>query len=153
MGAHNEEPLNWGYNCLTPGIHHGRPETIWNLPLFQAAYMFGENELRELVLARIYNDAMQFVEYADIVSTVSTTPEWAAKVKEHSEEIYLHTLKRKIGEIAKYYQSPQWQHEQQGVVERVQKDKLNPHFDPRHPHDSINLLCRIIGTSAEREVS
>src|SRR3954464_6788954 len=58
-----ESKINWGYNCLTAGIHHGRPEPLWNLPLFQASMMFGTDGLKHLVVARIFTDAMQFVEH------------------------------------------------------------------------------------------
>jgi hypothetical protein len=41
-----ESKINWGYNCLTAGIHHGRPEPLWNLPLLQAFMMFGVDGLK-----------------------------------------------------------------------------------------------------------
>lgn len=150
--------INWGFNCLTAGVHHGRPEALWNLPLFQAAYMFGQEELQDLVLARIYNDAMQYVEYSPFthMGTGETTrfdQEWAERVRAHAEEHYLHTLKIKVGEVSKYYQSPEWKHDQQMVVQRVKANKLGPGYEPRHPHDSINLLCRILGTGASLDAS
>jgi len=149
-----EPKINWGFNCLTVGIHHGRPETIWNLTLVQASYMFREFTLRDLVLARIYNDAMQFVENGTpaVVGPV-IDQEWADKLRVYAEEHYRSTLQHKVGEISQYYQSGGWQDEQQRIVERVRANKLNPHFDPRHPHDSINMLCRILGTKASRAVS
>lgn len=142
--------INWGFNCLTIGIHHGRPEAIWNLPLFQAAYMFGKEDLQELVLARIFNDAMQFVENGE---EPRFDKNWAEQVRAHAEEHYMRTLQHKIGEISTYYQSPEWLRDRQSVVERVKANKLGPGFQPLHPHDSINLLCRILGTSASRAVS
>lgn len=146
--------INWGFNCLTVGIHHGRPEALWNLPLFQAAYMFRKEELQELVIARIYNDAMQFVEHGnhEVVDPV-VTPEWAEQVKSHAKESYMRTLQHKVGEISKYYQSLEWLRDQQMVVERVKANKLGRGYDPRHSHDSLNLLCRILGTSASRKAT
>lgn len=140
--------INWGFNCLTAGVHHGRPEALWNLPLFQAAYMFGKEELQELVLSRIFNDAMQIVEHND-----EFDQEWAEKVRTHAETLYLNKLKTKIGEISNYYSSPEWKHDQQRVVQRVKENKLGRGYEPRHPHDSINMLCRILGLSSSIAVS
>src|SRR3954465_6165533 len=68
--------INWGYNCLTSGVHHGRPEAIWNIPLLYAATeVFRRDILRELVISRIYNDAMQMVEHGDTDHSI-TTSEW-----------------------------------------------------------------------------
>src|SRR4051812_32731468 len=57
-----EEPINWGFNCLTQGVHHGRPEALWNIPLnYAATKLFDKDTLKEIVISRIYNDAMQYV--------------------------------------------------------------------------------------------
>src|SRR4051794_24692578 len=49
------DEINWGYNCLTAGIHHGRPEALWNLPLYYAAtVLFDKDTLKEIVISRIY---------------------------------------------------------------------------------------------------
>jgi hypothetical protein len=37
----------------------------------------------------------------------------------------------------------------ENIVELIERDKLNPHYEPLHPHDTINLLCRILGVGAE----
>lgn len=143
--------INWGYNCLTVGIHHGRQETLWRLPLLQAALqMFGAEELKELIISRIYNDAMQFVEYGE---TSVATQEWADKVKECAEAKYRATLQHKVGEISTYYNSPEWKSDQKDVVSRVKENKLNSRYEPLHPHDSLNLLCRILGVSASIRAS
>jgi hypothetical protein len=142
--------IEWGYNCLTVGIHHGRPEKIWNLPLIHATWMFSEAELKELVISRIYNDAMMYVEHGE---EPRLPKEWADRVKELAEEMYLRTLKVKVGEINRYYASPEWRNEVEGVIKRVENNKLNPHYEPLHPHDTINLLCRIIGSSCSRKAS
>jgi hypothetical protein len=141
--------INWGFNCLTTGVHHGRPETIWNLPLFQAAYMFGRDEFQELVLSRIFNDAMQFVN----TTAGEFDQEWAERVRVHAEKYYLRTLQHKLGEISRYYQSEECKQDQQDAVKRSREGMLNPSYNPLHPHDSINLLCRILGTRASRAVS
>lgn len=141
--------INWRHNCLTVDVHDGRPEALWNLPLFQAAYMYPKEELKELVLARIFNDAMQFVD----TNPSRFNEEWAEKVRAHAEEMYMRTLQHKIGEISTYYQSPEFQRDVKGVVERVQADRLNAHYAPLHNHDSINMLCRIIGVSSTLAVS
>lgn len=151
-----ETPIEWGYNCLTTGIHHGRPEKIWNIPLVYAATtVFRKDQLKVLVVSRIYNDAMQFVEHAESQHNI-TTPEWAARIKELAEEKFNTQLVHKVGEISTYYRSASWQLEQQDTAHRVTEDKLNPFFEPLHSHDSINMLCRIIGTScsimASREI-
>lgn len=134
---------NWGYNCLTPGIHHGRPEAIWNLPLFQAVNIFTADELEELVVWRIYTDATIYVH-----SGVDPhfTPEWAEKVKDCAEELYQHALEAKMNELTKYYTSSQRHRDMQEVVERVGYSN----YQPLHGHDSINMLCRIIGSSCLR---
>src|SRR4051812_14868351 len=111
--------INWGYNCLTAGVHHGRPEAIWNIPLVYAAtVVFDRATLQELVISRIYNDAMQYVEYGDTDHSI-TTPEWVNRVKGRAEELYLNTLTQKVGEITKYYDSSSWQHDQQQAARLV----------------------------------
>jgi hypothetical protein len=143
--------INWGYNCLTVGIHHGRPEVLWNLPLLQAAtHMFSADELKELVISRIYTDALIMVNRGD---EPRPSEAWAEKVKELAEERYSNTLQHKIGEISTYYKSSTYKNDVQGVVERVKDNRLNPHYEPLHSHDSINMLCRIIGVSSSIEAS
>src|SRR3954469_5412142 len=99
-----ESKINWGYNCLTAGIHHGRPEPLWNLPLFQASMMFGTDGLKQLVVARIYTDALQYVK--DPESSVS--PEWATKTRDLAEENFDDLLDRKMTELQDYYESSSW---------------------------------------------
>lgn len=145
----SDTEINWGYNCLTQGVHHGRPETIWNIPLLYAAtFVFREHVLKSLVVARIYNDALQIVDHND-----KHTDEWATRVREIAEERYDNILQTKIGEISKYYKTPGWELEQQESARRVIENKLNPGYEPLHPHDSINMLCRIIGVSASIKAS
>lgn len=142
--------INWGHNCLTAGVHHGRPEAIWNLPLGYAYQIYGDVVLREMVVARIYNDAMQVVENhfeADF------TKEWAERVKELAEEMYAGTFDDKFKELSLYYMSNSWTREIQEAAGRIKRDKLNPGYAPLHPHDSINMLCRILGTSASIRAS
>lgn len=133
--------INWRLNCLTTTVHDGRPETIWNLPLHQAFMMFGTDGLRQLVVARIYNDAMQFVERGD------TNQEWAAKVAALAEENFDELLTKKLSEITNYYSTSRWLRDVEDVIEVVKKNDLNPHYQPLHGHDSVNLLCRILGQS------
>ena len=152
------DEINWGYNCLTQGIHHGRPEKIWNIPLMQAISIFRSHVLKGLVIARIYNDALQYVDNSPFVqkgtgATAEITPEWATRIREISEERYDRILQHKVGEINNYYASPGWELEQQEAVRRVIEDKLNPGYAPLHPHDSINMLCRILGVSSAMKVS
>lgn len=142
--------INWGYNCLTVGVHHGRPEALWTLPLLQAARIFQAEPLKELVIARIYNDAMQMVEYGNEPRMPKT---WADQTKEYADNWFRHVFQRKIGELVKYYDSPNWSHDIEEVILRVRQNKLNPHYEPLHGHDSINMLCRILGSSASREAS
>jgi hypothetical protein len=156
----SDTEINWGYNCLTQGVHHGRPETIWNIPLLYAATMvFRRDPLQELVISRIYNDAMQMVEHWSEedpeLSNVThrIVPEWADLVKELAEKRFLTTLQRKVGEISNYYKSAGWELEQQESARRVTENKLNPGYEPLHPHDTINMLCRIIGVSASIKAS
>ena len=140
--------INWGYNCLTNGIHHGRPETIWNLPLGYATSIFQSHGLKSLVIARIYNDAVQIVDHNDNFDNA-----WAIRVREIAEERYDNALQLKVGELSNYYNSKEWELEQHETAMRVIEGKLNPGYEPLHPHDSINLLCRIIGTSASIQAS
>ena len=150
--------IEWGYNCLTQGVHHGRPETIWNLPLGYAVLIYGQDVLKEIVVARIYNDAMQYVDNSPFVqkgtgATMEITSEWATRIKEIAEDKFLDTLKRTDRGLADYYTSSQWRTDIQGIVDLVKQDKLNPHYEPLHSHDSINLLCRIIGVGASIQAS
>ena len=157
-----QSEIEWGYNCLTLGVHHGRPEALWNLPLLQATVIFRMNDLEQIVITRIYNDAMQYVEHnrSIIVEQVGTdertkmvfTQEWANQVKQIAEKKYLKHLKHKLGELTRYYNSPIWRQDIDGVIERIKEDKLGSSYQPLHSHDSINMLCRIIGVSSSREV-
>lgn len=155
----NTEPeINWGYNCLTTGIHHGRPEALWNLPLLQAYEILKDKALEELVIDRIYSDAMFFVERSPFTQagtgqTVTISKEWAEKTKEIAEKRYSHVLQVKIDELEQYYNSPYWARDVANAVARAKKNKLNPYWAPLHSHDSINMLCRILGQSASMEAS
>lgn len=140
--------IDWRQNCLTAGVHDGRPEAIWNIPLLHAVGIFRRHTLKGLVIARIYNDAVQIVDHND-----KFDDEWATRVREFAEETYDSTLQHKVGELSTYYKSPRWEREQEDTVRRVIEDKLNPHYEPLHTHDTINLLCRIIGVSASQKAS
>jgi|tagenome__1003787_1003787.scaffolds.fasta_scaffold20990117_66 hypothetical protein len=149
--------INWRHNCLTPDIHDGRPGAIWNIPLGYAVSIFSKESLQELVIERIYSDAMQFVEASPFVqrgTDVSTeyTQEWAEQVKYEAERRYPTILQHKVGELSRYYKTPSWELEQQEAISRLKENKLNPYYEPLHSHDTINLLCRILGVSAEMSV-
>lgn len=148
---------NWSFNCLTGDVHHGRPEKLWNLPLIYAVEIFEMEDLRAIVVARIYNDAMQYVECSPFTQrgtdkTVVYTQEWADRVKTASEELYSELIETKVKELGAYYGSSHRQSDIQnpdyGVVALVKQNKLNPHYEPLHSHDSINLFCRILAHSA-----
>lgn len=145
--------INWGYNCLTDGVHHGRPEQLWNLPLLQATIMFEFDELKDIVVTRIYNDALQFANHPEMAGfnegDGNAVKKWAKRVKEAAEKGYDRTLEKQIDELHTYYTSRSWRQDVEGVVERLKKDKLNPHYHPLHGHDTVNLLCRIIGQNAK----
>lgn len=143
-----QSEINWGYNCLTTGIHHGRPEAIWNLPLLYAVQIYHREMLRDLVIARIHSDAMQFVGQNDKLDEV-----WAERVKTFAQEMYNRTLQHKVGELSNYYKSPEFERDSDDAVRRFAEGKLNPGYNPLHSHDSINLLCRIIGTSSSIKAS
>lgn len=140
--------INWRQNCLTIGIHDGRPEAIWKLPLLQTMKMFSPVQLQQLVVDRIYNDAMQYVEHGD---KPRPSKAWAEKIKEVAGPLVLDVYQRKIGEITKYYLSPGFKRDLDGVVDLNQQNKLNPRYAPLHDHDTINMLCRIVGSSCLRE--
>lgn len=141
--------IDWRQNCLTSDVHDGRPEAIWNIPLVYAAtVMFSRDELTLLVLTRIHKDALQITLHNEEYTT-----EWANRVRAHAEEKFINTLTQKVGEITKYYKSPGWESDQQDAVRRFTEDKLNPGFAPLHPHDTINMLCRIIGVSSSIKAS
>lgn len=144
----DEASINWGYNCLTAGVHHGRPEEIWNIPLLYAAGIYKRQTLKSLVIARIYNDALQIVDHNDRFDN-----EWASRVREIAEEKYDTQLQHKIGELSRYYKSRSWEIEQEDIARRVIDDKLNPHYQPLHDHDTINMLCRILGTTASMKAT
>lgn len=150
--------IEWGYNCLTESVHHGRPEKIWNLPLLYAVQIYSAEQLKRLVVARIYNDAMQYVDNSPFTQkgtgkSFSFANEWAEQIKQYAEDWLPSTLQHTVGEIAQYYKSNNRQTDVDQVVERVEMNKLNPGYAPLHGHDSINLLCRILGTCCAREAS
>lgn len=136
--ADTEQPekpkTNPGYNCLTHLVHHGRPEVIWNLPIFQAVMMFGTDGLKKLVLARIEKDAQQLLGNS-MAKVVLVT----------AEERFEGLLEAKMAELIQYYESPHWRADVENVVAWYKDDKLNPNYQPLHGHDSVNLLCRILG--------
>lgn len=155
-------PIEWGFNCLTQGVHHGRPEKIWNLPLIQANAMYSKEQLKAIVVNRIFNDAMQFVNQTpQIVEQVGTGARtkldwlkaWAETVKKYADEMFEGALESKLDELFKYYGSSHFKREGDDIIERIEVDELNPHYEPLHLHDTINLLCRIIGTSASRRAA
>ncbi|MFL5660099.1 MAG: hypothetical protein ACJ8BW_01975 [Ktedonobacteraceae bacterium] len=144
------EEINWGDNCLTSGVHHGRPEALWNLPLLQATHMFTPEQLKELVVDRIYNDAMEWVEHGNEPRLPQA---WAERVKELAEPMVLSTYYEKIEEISDYYRSPMFKRDVNFAIEFNKAGKLNSGYQPTHSHDTINLLCRIVGSSASRQAS
>lgn len=142
--------INWGYNCLTYGVHHGRPEAIWNLPLLQTTFMFTPVQLQALVVDRIYNDAMLYVKHG---KEPRRPKEWADQIKECAGPLVLPLYQKKVGEITQYYRSSSFKRDLDGVIERNQMNKLNPFYAPLHDHDTINLLCRMVGQGAMYEAS
>lgn len=148
MTTEGQPEINWGYNCLTEGVHHGRPETIWNLPLNYAIGLFSKQQLALLVLTRIHRDALQITLHNERFDT-----EWANRVRAYAEKKYDITLQHKVGEISLYYKSPGFKADLDRVVELVEKDHLNVFYEPLHSHDSINMLCRILGVSSSIKAS
>ena len=144
------DEINWRQNCLTTGVHDGRPEALWDLPIHHSITMFGFDGLKKIVVARIYNDAMQFVEHSE---EPRPTKEWAERTRNLAEEKFENAYLTKLDEIFKYYGLPQWDRDVEDMIERIQNNKLNPGYQPRHPHDSINMLCRIIGVSCSIQAS
>lgn len=142
--------INWGFNCLTKGVHHGRPEALWNLPLSQALMMYELEGLKEIVVARIFNDAMQMIEHGDEPRMPET---WGKVVAELAEEDFTITFATKLDEIVKYYSGPMWKRDAEGVIERIKLNKLNPRYSPLHSHDTVNMLCRILGVSCSLKAS
>lgn len=152
----SNETTDWSQNCLTQGIHNGREGAIWDIPLSYAAAIFSGDTLRKLVVERIYNDAMQYVEQSPFVQkgteeAYTFTQDWADAIKKHADTIYHSHLRQKVGEINKYYKTPSVQQDLDRAVARA--DKLAPAYEPLHPHDTINMLCRIIGVSASIKAS
>lgn len=140
----NKNKINWRQNCLTSGPHDGRPEAVWNMPLLYACTtIFHRPLLKDLVAARIYNDAMQIVANNDKFDET-----WADRVKKHAQENYTRVVEAKISELNIYYQSISFGQDMADAVDLVSEDKLNAFFEPLHSHDSINMLCRILGVPA-----
>jgi hypothetical protein len=141
--------INWRHNCLTSGPHDGRQEAVWKMPLrYAAMHIFTREDLKCLVLARIYNDAMQIVANNDKFDEA-----WADRVFNAAKERYDTVLQHKVGELTRYYDSPSFKQDMADAVERVMADKLNPFFEPLHHHDTINMLCRILGVPASIKAS
>lgn len=147
--------INWGYNCLTGDVHHGRQEAIWRMPLLQAKVMFGES-LKPLVLERIRQDAEQYVENSPFVQKVSGathvfTQAWADRLVEIAEEKFDDLFAAKVDEITEYYDSASWRRDMENMVEWYKEYKLNANYQPLHSHDTVNMLCRILACSSERD--
>jgi|tagenome__1003787_1003787.scaffolds.fasta_scaffold20081827_1 hypothetical protein len=138
--------INWGYNCLTQGVHHGRPEPLWDLPIHYAVTLFDLDGLKKIVAVRIYKDALQFIEHGSEL----VPPDWATKMRALAEERFESVYIAKLDEILQYYSSSQWDREVEGMIELLEKGTLNKHYQPRHPHDTINMLCRILGVGCAR---
>lgn len=143
-----ETEINWGFNCLTEAVYHGRPETLWDLPLNYVIDVFSKNQLALLVFTRIHRDALQITVYG---YNEQYTTEWANRVRAHAEEHYNRTLQHTVGEISLYYKSAGFETDLNRAVELFEKDKLNQAYEPLHPHDSINMLCRILGMKSKTE--
>lgn len=143
-----ENQIDWTQNCLTAGIHNGRDGAIWSMPLGYAVSIFEAETLRELVIERIYSDARQVIEHND-----KFDQKWADAVKHYAELMYQDALDKKIEELEKYYKQHRFQQDLIRAVEHVKEGKLNVFYEPLHTHDTINLLCRIIGVSASRQAS
>lgn len=139
--------INWGYNCLTSGIHHGRPEPIWKLPLLQASLIFEADELKTLVVARIHNDATQFVTEGFEQAPV----DWPKKVAAKAETVFDSVYPSKLLELETYYHSAHRRKDVRDILALVQTNKLSANYHPLHSHDSINLLCRIVGLKSSRQ--
>ena len=118
------------------------------MPLLQAVSIFQRYVLQSIVITRIYNDAVQIVDHNDQFDGA-----WATRVRELAEEKYDRTLQHKVGELTNYYSSSGWERDQHDLVQWVVEDKLNPGYQPLHSHDSINLLCRILGVRCSIEAS
>lgn len=148
--------LEQGFNCLTQGVHHGRPEAIWNLPLGYATQIYGQSALEEIVVARIYNDAIELVTLSPFTpsegESFSFTQEWADRMRIQARADFSRLLDRKVAELGEYYTSSVWHNDVRRVQEGIRADKLNPHYAPLHGHDTINMLCRILGTHCDRTV-
>lgn len=144
--------INWGYNCLTDGIHHGRPEAIWNIPLPQALVMFGlggRSGLERLVVTRIYVDSMQFVKHG----IEPRKPEaWARQMRDLAKAKFPKLFVAKTNEIHEYYNSDRFARDIDNAIGRFEDNKLHANYNPLHGHDSINMLCRILGSSCAREI-
>jgi hypothetical protein len=144
----DENEINWGFNCLTTGIHHGRPEAIWNIPLLHAIHIYHREMLRDLVISRIHKDALQFTLHNQEYTTA-----WANRVRAIAQEKYRTTIQHTVGELSNYYNTPEFERGSDQAARLFAEDKLNPGYKPLHGHDSINMLCRILGTKASREAS
>lgn len=146
--------IEWAYNCLTAGIHHGRPEKFWHMPLLYAVQLYSKEQLQTIVVARIYHDAMQYVEHGDVEhGDLSFTQTWAEQIKQYAEDWFPTRLQVTVGEIARYYKSAERQRDIEQIVELVDENRLNPGYEPLHIHDSINLLCRMLGVKCSLEAS
>lgn len=153
----SEQQINWRFNCLTDGVHDGRPEKIWNLPLLQTTHMFSPVQLQQLVVDRIYNDAMEMVRHGVALRQKETDAvwrfdqAWAEEVKEIAAPRVLPVYQNKVGEITTYYRTVGAKRDFDDVIERNKENKLNPFYEPLHGHDTLNMLCRIVGTNADRK--
>lgn len=153
----NTETINWRQNCLTGGPHDGRPDAIWNIPLNYAIGLFSAETLESLVIARIVNDAMEFVEASPFIqketgASFHYTEEWADEIRKAAQVRYRTRLQHTVGAIATYYKSDSFTHDSMDAAERLKDNKLNPAYEPLHPYDSLNMLCRILAKSVEVDV-
>ena len=135
--------IDWTQNCLTGGIHKGRNGALWPMPLGYAVHLYDFDTLKDIVIARIYSDAKQLIENNDKYDLA-----WADKIKENAEKAYYTTFQSKLDDLGDYYNSAIFRNDHKTIVRLVEEDKLNPGFEPLHSHDTINLLCRIIGVQA-----
>lgn len=140
------EPI-WGYNCLTAGIHHGRPDQLWNIPLRQIAQMFTVEEIKDLIVTRIYQDAMVYVRKA------SFSKDWADLVQELAKHMAMDTFNRTLDTVTHYYGTVQWSRSVEHMLELLHAGTLSMHYKPLHSHDSLNQVCRAVGTSCSIEAA
>lgn len=131
-----QEKVNWGYNCLTAGVHHGRQTDTWREPLKGLLDNLTVGEIMQTVSQRIKDDAQQYADVGMLECGVDAVMIEFNKI-DFGEWYLLHLV------------ALEGHYKQLGMPlgERYMEDRPTLYMH-QLDQDSLNMVCRILGQRA-----